>query len=201
MHESFHSLAEEKQNRIINSAMKVFSEAPYMKASTDDIAAMADISKGSLFYHFKNKKALYCYLYEYGCKKIYEKIYEERALKETDFFERNIKIVEARVDVMLEHPYIFDFMLRAYYETNNTIAEEIKLINEKILKDTYTKLNENVDISKFRNKGEINKAIKMIIWIGEGFIKERISKGKLDLDEIQEEVYAYMEMLKRGFYK
>lgn len=201
MCESFLILNSEKQNRIINAAMKVFSQSPYSKASTADIAALSGISKGSLFYYFKNKKTLYCYLYKYSCKKIYEKIDEINALKETDFFKRNAKIIEARVNAMAEYPYIFDFSLRAYYETDTAAAEGIKIINEKILKDAYVKLNENIDVSNFRNSKDINKAVKMIVWIGEGFVKERMKDGRLDLKEIKDEIYDYMELLKDGFYK
>ena len=122
-------------------------------------------------------------------------------MDETDFFERNAKIVEARVCAMLEHPCIFDFSLRAYYETESAVSDDIKRINERILKDAYVKLNENIDKSKFKNPEDIGKAIKMIVWIGEGFIKERKIQGKMDLKEIQKEVYDYMEILKRGFYK
>lgn len=201
MNDSFYSLKEEKQKRIINSAMKIFSKSPYRKASTDDIAALADISKGSLFYHFKNKKELYCYLYEYSCQKIYQKIYENHALDEKDFFERNMKIVNARIDIMLEYPYMFEFSLHAYYETEDSIADDIKLINDKILQDAYLKLNKDIDTSRFRNSKDINKAVKMMIWIGDGFIKDRIEQGKLDLKEIQKEACEYMQILKYGFYK
>ena len=201
MRESFYSLGEEKQSRIINAAMTVFSRSPYSKASTDDIAAMADISKGSLFYHFRNKKELYCDLYEYSCKKIYDKIDESSAMEETDFFERNAKIVEARVCTMIEYPCIFDFALRAYYETDHTVEEDIKAINRKILIDANIKLYENIDTSKFKHKEDIGKAIKMLVWIGEGFIKERMVEGTLNLDQIQAEVYDYLEIMKQGFYK
>lgn len=201
MCEAFHALNREKQVKIINAAMKVFSESSYNKASTVDIAAIAGISKGALFYYFRNKRELYCYLYEYSCKKIYEKLDEVKAMEERDFFERNIKIVEARAAAMLDCPYIFAFSLQAYYEKDISVAQDIKLINEKILKDAYAKLNENIDTSKFKNKEDINKAIKMIIWLSEGFIKERMAEGKLELEEIKEEIYDYMKILKRGFYK
>ncbi|KOF58246.1 hypothetical protein AGR56_00355 [Clostridium sp. DMHC 10] len=201
MYDSFYAIDKEKQIRIINAAMKVFSESPYRKASTADIAAASGISKGSLFYYFKNKRDLYCYLYVYSWKKIYEKIDEIEALKESDFFERNAKIVEARVNTMLECPHIFDFSLRAYYETDIAVSKEIKAINERILKDAYVKLNENIDVTKFKNKEGINRAIKMLVWIGGGFIKEKMAEGKMDLKELQDEIYEYMKILKHGFYK
>lgn len=134
MHESFYALKEEKRDRIINAAMKIFAQSPYRKASTDDIAAMAEISKGSLFYHFKNKPDLYCFLYQYSCTKIYNKIEQYKAMEETDFFERNIKVVNARVHTMMEYPFIFDFALRAYYETDTAVEKNIKVINQNILR-------------------------------------------------------------------
>lgn len=200
MYESFYALKKEKQNRIINAAMKVFSQNPYSKASTDDIAALAEISKGLLFYHFKNKKDLYCYLYEYSCEKIYEKIDEQRVMEETDFFEQNKKAIEARVCTMIEYPYIYDFGTRAYYETDKAVEADIKSINQKILKDIYIHFNNNIDTSKFRNIEDVNKAVKMLVWLSEGFIKERKMEGKLNLKEIQTDFCEYVEILKRGFY-
>lgn len=200
MHESFYALKEEKQARIINAAMKVFSRSPYSKASTDDIAAMAGISKGSLFYHFKNKKDLYRFLYKYSCKKIYEKIDEKQVTKEKDFFEQNKKAVEARVCTMIEYPYIYDFSMRAYYETDKTVEADIKSINQKMLKSIYTHFNNDIDTSRFRNPQDVNKAVKMLVWLSEGFLKEKRMEGKLDLNEIQKDFCEYIEILKHGFY-
>jgi len=41
---------------------------------------------------------------------------------------------------MIEYPHIFDFALRAYYETDSAVKEEIKTINQKILKDAYMEI-------------------------------------------------------------
>jgi hypothetical protein len=201
MYESFNALKKEKQDRIINASMKVFSRKSYSKASTDDIAAMAGISKGSLFYHFQNKKELYCYLYEYSCKKIYEKIDEQHVLEETDFFEQNKKAIEARICTMMEYPYIYDFSLRAYYETDKSVEEDIKNINENILKNIYIHFNSNIDTSKFRNSEDVNKAVKMMVWLSESFLKERMAEGKLNLRELQKDFLEYVEILRRGFYE
>ena len=50
MNEKFHQLPEEKQLAIFNAAMEVFAQNDYKRASTDDIAAKAGISKGMLFF-------------------------------------------------------------------------------------------------------------------------------------------------------
>ena len=50
MNEKFYELPPEKQQRIINAGLEVFGAHDYPQASTDDITAKAEISKGLLFY-------------------------------------------------------------------------------------------------------------------------------------------------------
>lgn len=49
MNEKFYDLKKEKQDRMINGALKVFALNGYKHASTDDIIVEARISKGLLF--------------------------------------------------------------------------------------------------------------------------------------------------------
>ena len=55
--ENFEKLPCEKQTEIINAAIEVFGRNEYKKASTEEISRRAGISKGMLFYYYKNKKA------------------------------------------------------------------------------------------------------------------------------------------------
>ena len=54
MNDKFFELKREKQDRMINAALLIFSKAPYKHASTDDIVKEARISKGLLFHYFGN---------------------------------------------------------------------------------------------------------------------------------------------------
>ncbi|MCL2568131.1 MAG: TetR/AcrR family transcriptional regulator [Oscillospiraceae bacterium] len=60
--ETFLALPADKQKKIVDAALQVFSENTYSKASTGYIAATAGISKGMVFHYFGNKRALYFYL-------------------------------------------------------------------------------------------------------------------------------------------
>ena len=55
----FESLPEERQEAIISAAVETFGSNDYKSASTEDIARKAGISKGLLFFYFKNKRDLY----------------------------------------------------------------------------------------------------------------------------------------------
>ena len=56
MNERFFDLKKDRQDRIINGAMRIFAQNGYRHASTDEMVAAASISKGLLFHYFKSKK-------------------------------------------------------------------------------------------------------------------------------------------------
>jgi Transcriptional regulator len=64
--DKFEKLDEEKRLNILRSALSVFADKGYQDASTNKIVEGADISKGTLFYYFKNKEGLYYYLIDYS---------------------------------------------------------------------------------------------------------------------------------------
>ncbi len=51
-----------KVGRIIDAAIQLFAERPYHEVRMDDIAERAQVAKGTLYLHFKDKEALYCAL-------------------------------------------------------------------------------------------------------------------------------------------
>ena len=68
-YEKFHAQDEEKQERIINAAMKEFLSG-FKAAATDTIVREAGISKGLLFHYFGTKENLYNYLISHAVKTI-----------------------------------------------------------------------------------------------------------------------------------
>ena len=68
LNERFFDLKKEKQDRMINASLKVFSSAGYTHASTDEIVREAGVSKGLLFHYFTSKLGLFTFLYDYAVK-------------------------------------------------------------------------------------------------------------------------------------
>ncbi|TQV78819.1 TetR/AcrR family transcriptional regulator [Exilibacterium tricleocarpae] len=48
-----------KQAQLVQAAVEVFAARGYQAATMDDVAARANVSKGSLYLYFKNKEALF----------------------------------------------------------------------------------------------------------------------------------------------
>jgi AcrR family transcriptional regulator len=62
--------SEETRARILESAIKLFSERGFNAASVDDICAEAEISKGAFYHHFESKQALFLALLDGWLKTI-----------------------------------------------------------------------------------------------------------------------------------
>ena len=86
MNEKFFDLKKEKQDRMINAALKVFGMRGYQFASTDDIVREAGISKGLLFHYFGSKLGLYSFVYDYSVRFMSLELKAAVDDKETDFF-------------------------------------------------------------------------------------------------------------------
>ena len=69
MNDKFFDLKQEKQDRMINASLKIFSRGGYRHASTDEIVKEAGISKGLLFHYFGSKLGLYGFLFDYSADK------------------------------------------------------------------------------------------------------------------------------------
>ena len=60
-----HKPRNERENQIIEAAIRCFSATGYHKTTMDDIAEEVGLSKGSLYRYFKNKKQLFLEILDY----------------------------------------------------------------------------------------------------------------------------------------
>ena len=77
---------EKSQNRverILDGALEVFSEKGYKDAAVDDIATVSDTSKGGVYFHFPNKKAIFLALLDQMADLLYSRA-EKAMIAEPD---------------------------------------------------------------------------------------------------------------------
>lgn len=67
--ETFFNLVNEKKERVIEAAIDEFAQRPYHQARVTAIADNADISKGSFYQYFEDKKDLLKYIIELSVNK------------------------------------------------------------------------------------------------------------------------------------
>ncbi|MFD1737860.1 TetR/AcrR family transcriptional regulator [Bacillus salitolerans] len=203
----FLNLDIEKQDRIINAAIKEFAKKGYKNASTNEIVKEAEISKGLLFHYFKNKKDLFIFLYDLSIELVLDKIFEELDWEDKDIFNRYRQIARLKMQVFKRYPEMFNFMKVIFTEDSIEIKDEIEHKNQEFMNGSYQKMFGDIDFSKFKAGIDIPKALGIISWTMEGFAykqQERVLQASLDdidLDEVFMQMDEYLELLKVSFYK
>ncbi|MEK4876354.1 TetR/AcrR family transcriptional regulator [Bacillus sp. FSL W8-0102] len=206
MFSNFFQINPEKQERILNAALKEFAKHGYEKASTNEIVKEANISKGLLFHYFKNKKELFLFLYDYFVEMIMDEFYAKIDWNEKDLFMRWRECTVLEFELMKKYPDIFNFFIAASQEESDEVKKELEQRNNEILVSSYQKLFTDIDTSKFKQGLDINRAIKIIMWTMEGLSNEQQKKMKqfslkhFDMDEILSEMDHYLNLLKESFY-
>lgn len=207
MSSKFLGLGTEKQMRILNAAMKEFAKKGYKNASTNEIVKEAEISKGLLFHYFKNKKELYLFIFDYCLEVLVNDLYKKMDLSERDIIERLRQIAKVKLEMLERYPDIIKFIETAYMEDSVDVKSDIEERIGKLAENSYGGVFENIDVTKFKEGIDIDKAINIIIWIFEGISDTVLKKAKkastreLDYKQIFDESEAYIGIFKKWFYK
>jgi len=203
IYSQFHSLESEKQERIINAALKEFASNGYGKASTNEIIKEAGISKGSLFNYFNNKKELYLFLLDYVAKVI-EKIYAEVNWNEPDFFARMRQLGLVKFKIYKKFPHAFNFLKAVSNEDAADVKPAISKLRKDMISSGLERGYQNIDWSKFREDIAREKMINIINWTMLSFAEQHMNELDSIEDvgrEILRESDEYFDILKQCFYK
>jgi len=200
MNEKFFKLPKEKQEQIINSALKIFSQSSYYQTSTIEISREAGISKGLLFFYFKNKKELYLFLYEYCVNLVLGEMKQNRDMEETDFFEILQNSQTLKCKLMKKYRYIYEFIVRVYKENDKEVIEDIVRVSEPLVNDNYKSFFERIDTNKFRDGVDIPLLFQSLQWCADGFMRSALSNN-MSIDEIDLEFTKVLKLYKQNFYR
>lgn len=203
----FLSLKPEKQERIVNAAIKEFAKKGYKNAATDNITKEANISKGALFHYFNSKKDLFLFLYDHALQILMNEFFGKIDLNEKDILNRLRQVLLVECMLVNKYPDMLDFVKVANFEESDEVKDDMELRNKEYLVNAYSQVLSNFDTSKFKESINIKRAVDVIVWTMEGFTakeKEKIRNNpitNLNFDEILSETDIYFELLKDSFYK
>ncbi|UTR15890.1 TetR/AcrR family transcriptional regulator [Salipaludibacillus sp. LMS25] len=200
MCQAFYKLDMEKQQRIIQAALQVFSKRDFKQASTDDIAAIAHISKGSLFQYFKNKKSLYLFLYEYALGRIEEEVDGLFNFEENDYFVILKKSLQLQMALQKKYSNLYQFFIKVNEELDPELMTAIAEINREKEVCVYRKLYGCIDNKKFKAGIDIKRVDKMINWCFEGIWSE-MGNGQQSLEKIYQDIVDVIDFFKISVYK
>lgn len=177
---------EETKKRIYHVAFKLFDEFGYDKVKVSDIAKAANVSVGSVYYHYKNKEAIIDYGY-YEFDKILKEAYEKQV------FDTPRDAILFLIDFQIKDVFL-DIGLKL---TTLCFKNQINAENEYLYSDErylYQKLIENLVDLKHMSR---EHAAQMILRISRGSIYDWCChNGNYDLIEaVHEEISIVLDYI------
>ena len=182
--------AEQTRQAILESAMDIFYEKGYSKTTFDEIAKRINLTKGAVYWYFRNKPDIVAALINDFVQKHIKRLEEFRAGKE-----ENLDIL---ADMMLlayhqmkANPleYKFIFFITCQMEWSEAIlvkirplVEQTREVSRKIMSDTLCKLKENKKIRADVDVESITEILQAM-WMGmlENYLAKRMT---LDFEQI-----------------
>lgn len=200
MNGKFFDLKKEKQDRMINAALKVFALKGYKHASTDDIVKEAAISKGLLFHYFDSKLGLYTFIYDYSLRYMSLEMKSTVQKSETDMFELLKQQEQAKIQALRGYPYMQQFLNRSMSED---VSEALLAIEDKrnTLSEMYDSVFAQADLSKLPAGVDGAKVWKMLDYTIKGLMTQRFQEDSFNANMLQEEIFEYVDMMKKMVYK
>ncbi|PJJ30436.1 TetR/AcrR family transcriptional regulator [Lacrimispora celerecrescens] len=198
--EKFKELSEERQQPIIEAALKCFGKHGYKKASMGDIAQNSGVSKPMLFHYFGTKRDLYLYLSEYVRTVMLDAYKRSEINSYDDLFERIITASRMKMGILERYPNILKFIISMFDETDDAVTDITKKIMPESQRFSYDLVLKKDDAVKFKEGVNIDEVMRLMFLMAEGYAHE-MSDERCSLGEITEEMERIMNMLKSNLYK
>lgn len=200
MNGKFFDLKKEKQDRMINAALKVFALQGYRHGSTDDIVREAAVSKGLLFHYFGSKLGVYQFIYDYSVKYMGMELRRTVNPKERDLFAVMKQVECARMYAMRGYPYMQQFLNRSVWEDS---CEALLSVEEKknALEEIYAAIDGQIDYGALPPGVDGEKLRKMLDFTIKGLMTERFQEASFQPEMLYQEISEYLDMVRLLAYR
>lgn len=200
MNEKFFDLKKEKQDRMINAALKIFSMRGYQFASTDDIVKEAGISKGLLFHYFGSKSGLYSFIYDYSVRFMSMELKAAVNAEETNFFTLQKQIETGRLQVLKNYPCMQLFLEKCNTEDTKEalLATEEK---KKELAALYDSFSAQADFTLLSPGTDAAKLQNILRYTLKNLMEDHFLSGSFQVEQLYQENIAYITFLEKFFVK
>lgn len=195
MNDKFFDLKKEKQDKILNAALKVFAENGFRRASTDEMVKEAEISKGLLFHYFSSKMGLFVFVYIYSVKYFVMEMASSVNSKEHSYFKVRRQIERAKAKTMKHFPYMQMFLRQAEKEDAPEIVPYMRAAAEQLI-GTYDKLYSSVDF-KGIDKISSEHLVKITEYTLNGLMEEKLEEADFKAEDYYKEACFYLQELEQ----
>ena len=203
---NFEKIPQEEQQRILTISLAEFADKGYELASTNSIVKKAGIPKGTLFYYFGSKKALYLYLIDHAVACYTAEVDSSLADLPGELFERLLAMHRLRFDFVVREPLLYRLLFNSFMHTPESLRAELQTRIRQYGTLSAQRRLDGLDRSRFKDDVDVEKTLELVSLVSEGIfnrylgaLKNAAPEQSLKLvEKIAGEMEAYFELIKRG---
>ncbi len=122
-----------KRRKILEAAAVVFSKKGYHQARMDEIAHLANVAKGTLYYNFSSKAMLFSATVTEGLEAIVKQI-SEKLDSDLPFIEHFRQLIESMIDLYLKHNRLAKILMNELSSgIDSKVLDEIESIQNQFV--------------------------------------------------------------------
>lgn len=196
---------DERRDRILRAAQKLFAEHGYDGTSAEAIAAEAGVAKGLIFHHFGSKAGLYLAAVADATARISQAFFEAEESAASDLFDRLSSWVRRKMLLFQQMPTYSRLVIGALADPPASVREELRRYVMEGVEVGWSLVLEGIDSASFRPEVDPSRAMELVVTVldavsDRGLVRMASEPGRgLDLfPRLVEELEVYLELLKGG---
>ncbi len=190
-------LSSEKRTEILVAAMKLFSEKGFERTTVDEIAAQANVGKGTIYLYFENKERIFIAIIEDGLAEFYRLI-EESINSANNYMQGIYNIINVQLQFIENHKDFYQIFIKERFSLNlgeyKKPSDYIKEVHQKLQQMTTNYLQKCIDSGLLRQLDP-----KELYWALSGitahfafnWLMESQSGSLLEKSNIIKEIFLY----------
>jgi AcrR family transcriptional regulator len=184
-----------RQERVVNAAWEIFARFGYRKASMQDIAEAADVSKSVLFKYHGTKENLYRAVFWRASEEIAKADAAAKAgrMDGETVFAAMRRTVDIRMRLFAESPYLYAFSYAAAYDDDPLP----KALFTKALQQAEAAGSGETAYRGLRDDLLPSQAKQLIFWISNGFLADQLALGMTEPERVRQEYLDWIDVMER----
>lgn len=176
------------------AACEVFARHGYRKASMQDIARAAGMSKSVLFKYFGTKENLYRAVFRYAADGIEAADAQARgADAPPDVFSAMRRTVDARMRLFTRMPWVYAFSYAAAFDADPFV----RVLTEEEYARRGVGAGASGAYRGIRADVPPDKAAKLLLWMSQGFLQEKLNGGMAEPETLRLEFETWIDLMER----
>ncbi|MGM0500885.1 MAG: TetR/AcrR family transcriptional regulator [Bacillota bacterium] len=183
-----------KKNKVIEAAIKLFSEQGYHKTAVSEIADKAGVAKGTVYWHFESKEQLFWGVVVSGVKSLNKKLAEQASKNDKSPKEKLEKIISLHLNFFKNSKQVAKMMQDSSVSTNEYFHKEMKKTGEEAIENLAKVIEEGQNKGVFRNGIDAKEGARFII----GALYGSYNPHSYKIKDVEEKVNIILDILYKG---